>query len=204
MKEYPSIPGSAQAPRKPCLAFYKYDGSNLRFEYSKKQGWHKFGTRHQLFDKTHEVFGSAVDIFLNKYAQTIEDLRKQEFRESQSVIVFCEFFGKESFAGQHKPDDPKDLMLFDVNFHKRGIMSPRDFKDFFEGKDVAQVVYEGNLNEEFIAAVKENRLDGVTLNEGVVCKGGSGHDVWMAKIKTNQYFDKLKAVYADGWKQYWE
>lgn len=204
MKEYPSIPGSSDAPKMPCLAFYKYDGSNLRFEYSKKQGWHKFGTRHQLFDRGHEVFGSAVDIFINKYGQFLEDLRKQEFRESQSLIAYAEFFGENSFAGQHKPEDKKDVVLFDINFHKKGIMSPRDFKKYCKDIPVAQVVYEGNLNEEFIAAVKENRLEGVTLNEGVVCKGGSGHDIWMAKIKTNQYFEKLKAVYADGWKQYWE
>ncbi len=204
MKEYPSIQGPSQAPRKPGLAFYKYDGSNLRFEYSKKQGWHKFGTRHQMFDASHETFGCSIEIFKNKYAQMVEDLRKEEFRECQSVIVFCEFFGKESFSGQHKPEDPKDLMLFDVNFHKKGIMSPRDFKNYFKGKDVAQVVYEGNLNEEFIQAVRENKIDGVDLNEGVVFKGGSDHDLWMTKIKTNHYLTKLKAMYADKWKDFWE
>ena len=45
MEQYPHIEGSTKAPiGEPCIAFYKYDGSNLRFEWSPKKGWHKFGT----------------------------------------------------------------------------------------------------------------------------------------------------------------
>ena len=66
MQQYPSIDGSKKAPLgKPCIAFVKYDGSNLRWEWSPKQGWHKFGTRRQMFDATDEVYGPAIPIFLN-------------------------------------------------------------------------------------------------------------------------------------------
>jgi hypothetical protein len=38
MQQYPSIDGSGKAPLGvPCIAFYKYDGSNLRWEWSPKQ-----------------------------------------------------------------------------------------------------------------------------------------------------------------------
>jgi hypothetical protein len=53
MEQYPSIEGSSKAPLgKPCIAFYKYDGSNLRWEWNPKKGWFKFGTRHELFDQS--------------------------------------------------------------------------------------------------------------------------------------------------------
>ncbi len=41
MLAYPEIPGPAKAPLgRPCIAFAKYDGSNLRFEWTPKRGWH--------------------------------------------------------------------------------------------------------------------------------------------------------------------
>lgn len=64
MKDYPSIPGSSKAPQLPCIAFKKYDGSNIRAEWSKKRGWYKFGTRTQLIDKTDLVFGVVPDLRL--------------------------------------------------------------------------------------------------------------------------------------------
>jgi len=206
MKEYPTIPGVAKSPRDYCLAFYKYDGSNLRFEWSKKNGWNKFGTRHRLFDETDEVFAPAIEIFNRMIAPQIDPILKKEFREAQEFTAYCEFFGDESFSGQHKIDDKtKQLVLFDVNVHKRGFIEPRAFYKLFGGLDIAaKLVYEGDINEEFIQMVRTNTLPGVNLNEGVICKGGTKHDRWMTKIKTNQYLEKLKAVYADGWQEYWE
>lgn len=31
-----------------------------------------------------------------------------------------------------------------------------------------------------------------------------GHKLWMAKIKTNQYLDKLKELYGVDWEKFWE
>lgn len=202
MKEYPSIPGSAKAPKEQCIAFYKYDGSNLRFEWQRKKGWCKFGTRHRLFDQTDEVFGEAIALFNETVAPKVDPILRKEYRDAQEITAYCEFFGKESFAGQHKPNDPKQLKLFDVNILKRGLVLPREFVKLFGKLDIAaEVVYEGNLNEQFIKDVKEGKYN---LLEGVVCKGGTKHNLWMCKIKTNAYLQKLKEVYADKWESYWE
>lgn len=204
MKEYPHIQGPTKAPRLPCIGFYKYDGSNLRFEWSRKRGWYKYGTRHQMFDHTHEVFGSAVELFQDTVSPQITPVIKSEFRNAESVIAFCEFFGEHSFAGTHIPEDPKELRFFDLNIHKKGIMSPKEFVKFFGTLDIsAEIVYTGNLNEELILAVRKNNL-GVPLKEGIVCKGGSGHDLWMAKIKTQSYLDALKLRFQGDWQKYAE
>lgn len=179
MKQYPEIPGSAKAPiGKPCIAFYKYDGSNLRWEWSPKQGWHKFGTRTQLFDHTDPLFGQAIPIFLGTMGDEIVRRAKSIERGVQRVIVFTEFFGPSSFAGKHDEQEPKELRLFDVNLFKRGIMRPRDFvRNFGDLPYAAQVIYDGNLNRQFIEDV---RMGLYPVVEGVVAKG----EDFMVKIKT--------------------
>lgn len=203
MNEYPSILGPNKAPSLPCLAFYKYDGSNLRWEWSRKRGWNKFGTRKHLFDETDAVFGPAIPIFMDKYADAIEKVIKdsKQYRNAEYITAFTEFFGPNSFAGQHNPSDKKELVLFDLQVHKRGILDPRTFIKTFGHLDTAKVVYEGNLNASFIDDVKNSKYD---LNEGVVCKGGTGHGLWMRKIKTLVYLQKLKGKYGDHWEQHWE
>lgn len=203
MKEYWSIPHSSKAPRVYGYAFYKYDGSNLRVEWHKKRGWSKFGTRHQLFDETHEVFAPAIDIFMNKYSETLAKIVVDNFRGVESFIAFCEFLGKNSFAGSHDPNDVKDMILFDVNVHKKGILGPKEFLNLFGNVHIPELVYEGNLNDQFIEAVRANTLD-IKLNEGVIFKSGSGHDLKMCKIKTRDYLEKLKKSKGSDWEKYWE
>lgn len=216
MKEYPKILGPKGAPHLPCLAFRKYDGSNLRFSWSTNGGWCKFGTRHRLFDQTDPDFGGAVDLFMNKYASPIEAVIRKDkaFRGVREVICYAEYFGPHSFAGQHDPkhpalamvgvtaNEPMDLVLFDVNLHKKGLMPPRQFINTFDHLPIAEVVYEGNLNSSFISDVQDGRYPVV---EGVVCKGCEGkppHGIWMRKIKTKTYLDDLKRRFADDWEEY--
>lgn len=203
MKEYKSIPDSSKAPREFCYAFYKYDGSNLRFEWHKKRGWSKFGTRHELFDESNPVFGCAIEIFLNKYSEQIAKILTDNFRGIESAISYCEFLGENSFAGVHNPDDVKDVILFDVNVHKKGLLGPKQFLDLFDNMHIAELVYSGNLNQTFIDAVRNNTLD-VKLNEGVIAKGRSGHELWMCKIKTLEYLNRLKSFKGASWKEFWE
>lgn len=204
MKQFPSIPHVEGFHGQPCIAFYKYDGSNLRFEWSKKRGWYKFGTRQRMFDKTDEVFGEAIDVFLNTYGSSLPEVFKKDklFRNAQQVIAFVEFFGERSFAGQHIDGDPKKVVLIDVNIHKRGIISPHEFVESFGHLPVAQALYQGPLTPSFETAVRKGEIP--NLNEGVICKGGSGHKLWMCKIKTDAYREKLKQVYADRWQEFWE
>ena len=43
------------------------------------------------------------------------------------------------------------------------------------------------------------------MGEGVVCKGGpGGEDVWMVKVKTYDYLDRLKKTFGAKWEEYWE
>jgi hypothetical protein len=77
-------------------------------------------------------------------------------------------------------------------------MKPRQFvKNFGDLPFTAEVVYEGNLNQQFIDDVRNGVYN---VNEGVVAKG----DNFMTKIKTNAYLAKLKSIYRDGWQNYWE
>jgi len=204
MIQYPKIMGSAKAPMKPCIAFVKYDGSNLRFEWSRKRGWSKSGTRTQMFDETHPFFGSAKALFLNTLAKPLEEIFRtnKEYRKRDQYTVFAEFFGPNSFAGMHKEKDEKQLVLFDVWKFKSGFIGPRQFIKDFKNLNIAEVVYDGKLTGQFLENVRNGKYD---VEEGVVCKGGSGgKDVWMVKVKTYAYMKKLKELYNDRWKEFWE
>jgi hypothetical protein len=201
MLQYPEIAGSAKAPLgKPCIAFYKYDGSNLRFEWSSKQGWHKFGTRHQLFNQTDPIFGPGIPYFLDKMGDEILKRCRDVERGVQRITVFCEYYGIQSFAGKHVPGDEMMLRLIDVALYKRGMMKPRLFvKTFGDWYFTAEVIYDGNLNRQFIEDIRQSKYP---VWEGVVAKGIDGD--WMCKIKTNAYFKKLNEVFGTEYRNYWE
>lgn len=64
------------------------------------------------------------------------------------------------------------------------------------------MVYDGKLTGQFMENVRNGKYK---VNEGVVCKGGSGgKDVWMVKVKTYDYMKRLKETYKDKWQQFWE
>jgi hypothetical protein len=200
MLQYPSIPGSKRSPlRKSCIAFFKYDGSNLRWEYSPKQGWTKYGTRNHLFDENDSQFADAIPLFKDKMAEEIEYRVKQLVKQPQRITVFTEYFGAQSFAGGHVLGDPKELKLIDVFLYKQGRMRPRQFLETFgDMAECAEVIYEGDLTAEFIRDVRMGRYQ--QLDEGVVAKG----DDYMVKIKTQDYIAKLKAKFSNNWEQFGE
>lgn len=199
MLAYPSIPRwkDSHGMNMPCLAFYKYDGSNLRWEWSPKRQWYKFGTRTQLMDKTHPVFGCAVDLFKNTMGDDIVSIVcKEHKRKVERIVAFTEFFGPSSFAGTHVDNEPKQLVLFDVSVYKQGFMEPRRFIKLFDEKEyTAKVVYEGNMNMQFVENVQHGQYP---VYEGVICKGQK----WTAKIKTFEYLDRLKNKFGDEWEKY--
>ena len=61
----------------------------------------------------------------------------------QTIQVFAEFVGPNSFAGLHKASDPKELRLFDVKAEPFGIIGPWQFVADFGRLPIARVVYEG-------------------------------------------------------------
>lgn len=194
MLQYPSIPGAAKSPiGKPCIAFYKYDGSNLRWEWQPKKGWCKFGTRTQLFDASTPLYSQTVPIFMDTIADELVYRIKQQEKGIQRIIAFTEFFGPSSFAGSHDENEPKELRLFDVFLLKKGFIKPRQFvKMFSDMQTTANVMYDGNLTKEFIRAVKTGTFE-LDLFEGIVAKG----DDFMVKIKTDKYFERLRNTFKD-------
>jgi len=204
MLEYPSILSWRMMPDaidEPCYAFTKYDGSNLRWEWSPKQGWYKRGTRHQLFDARTPIYGEAVKIFEEELGEMVVTRIHESYgKKVERIVAFTEFFGRNSFAGNHLEDDQKMLKLFDVSVYKKGFMSPKDFYNVF-GKEgsrydkttgVANLEYRGPLTQEFIDEVRNDQLP---VTEGVVCKGGEGHHLWRTKIKTLSYLTRLREEY---------
>jgi len=171
-----------------------------------------------MFDASDPEYGPAIQLFEKKYAEPLAKAITDypDFKKPQEAMAFMEFFGPHSLAGWHDPaslrsiglevetNDPKDVVVFDVNIHKRGFAGPKDFIRAFEGLPVAEVVWQGFLLDDFIEDVREGRI---VEGEGVVIKGGKSfdHSLWMAKIKTLAYLEKLKKHFGvGGWEAYWE
>jgi len=210
MIEYPSIINSSKAPRELCIAFDKLDGSNIRIKFTPKLGFNLFGSRTQLIDSNHPFLGKVIDIFKTECEDRIYQVIKNNWTNEREIIIFGEFYGPNSFAGLHQPDDPHTFTMFDLMIgHKnRKFLLPQEFIKLFSGVvEIPRVIYEGNLNDQFIVDVKSGKYDVI---EGVVCKGKQRRGdyrggVWSCKIKTQKYLGLLKQKFGDeGLKRYGE
>lgn len=214
MLHYPKIPGSRNAPDGRCVAFEKYDGTNLHWVWDRDFGWHAFGTRRDVFNLTdagveqfaqrHAHLRPCVEAFRGTLASGLERMFREHpwYTGFPSLKAFTEFLGPNSFAGLHKEDDPKEVRLFDVWAEPFGMVGPHQFVADFGHLPIARVVYEGKLTGKFAEDVRVGKYD---VAEGVVCKGGTGGpDVWMVKVKTYAYLARLKQAFADRWEEYWE
>ncbi len=170
MLAYPSIPSYKQSViGEPCIAFFKYDGSNLRWEWSQKKGWYKYGTRTQLFDHTSTPYNQAISIFHDIMAgDIVRQVVNDQGRKPERIVAFTEFFGPSSFAGTHGENEEKELVLIDVSLYKRGFYPAKDFVKLFKQYEyMAAVIYEGNMNYPFINDVRTGKYP---VYEGVVCR----------------------------------
>ena len=112
-------------------------------------------------------------------------------------MVFAEFHGPNSFAGDHVEGEEHRLTLIDLSVHRKGFMDPQEFIEFTEGLDTAPLLYNGPATPEFIQSVRESRLEGVT-EEGVVCKGRKTRSgSMMFKIKSDKWLDRLRSYCGD-------
>lgn len=209
MKSYQTINYYGDNWGVPIIAFDKLDGSSMRYEYSKKRGFYKFGTRGMMIDETHDIFGFAVTIFKDKYEKELDKIFKsKDYRDILSFVCFAELIGTKSAFGQHEfGNDIFDVVLFDVDRYKKGMVPPKTFVKDFGPLGIPRVVYEGNLNKELVERVKRNEFG---LTEGVICKGLSqtkkgAENLYYCKIKTDDWFERLRAkspqLYAEELKQ---
>lgn len=191
MKPYPSIEYASEC-RLPIVAFDKLDGSNVRAEWSSKQGWYKFGTRHRLVGEDDPVFGQVRRLVLNKYGDPLAAALRQA--RYQSATCFFEMWGPGSFAGSHDLSQPQTVTLFDVAPFNRGILPPDDFLKLVDSMDHAAVLYRGPVTPEFIEQVRDGSLPGMTF-EGVVCKSANDKRTKMPvmfKQKSRAWLDRLR------------
>jgi len=203
MKEYPSINfWNKGTYGESVWVFEKLDGSSIRAEWNRKQGWYKFGSKKVMIDERDYHLGEAVTLFKKKYGESLPKIFRddKEIRNRDNVTVFYEYFGPLTFAGLHTNIDQKDVVLFDVSPHKMGMLTPKEFIQKFESVDTAIYLGKHNFNKDLIRRVFEGDQLGLTLRqntyEGVVCKGvvkTKGREkIWMVKLKTKDWLTKLK------------
>jgi hypothetical protein len=211
---YPKIPGSRDCPAGRCFAFEKLDGTNLHWDWDRDFGWHAFGTRRDSFNLTadgigtfvaaHPELAGAPAVFDATLAAGLEAVFRdhEAYQQFPAFQVFTEYLGPNSFAGKHRADDPKQTVLIDVRAEGYGFLGPEAFVRDFGHLPTPRVVYRGKPTGAFLEAVRSGRYG---VAEGVVVKGGTGGaDVWMAKVKTTAYLERLKQAFADRWEEYWE
>ena len=188
MKQYLSITKEIRR-NIPIYAFDKLDGSNIRAEWSRKNGFYKFGSRKVLIDKSHPM-GEAEKLIKEKYE---DDLSKIFVKNKMDkVVCFFEYYGDNSFAGQHI-DEEHTVTLLDINVYKKGILPPVDFLKMVGDLDIPSVLYYGNANKDLELSVKSSSLEGMTF-EGIVCKAKNPKRTplpLMFKIKSDAWHKAL-------------
>lgn len=205
---YPKIPDSRECPLKKCWAFEKYDGTNLHWVWDSDFGWYAFGTRRTEFDlddagiaqfnSEHPGLEDAAKIFKATLAEPLDQLFRDQV--NFKVILFTEYLGTRSFAGQHVSGDPKQLVLLDVQV-ERDFVQPEDFIRDYAQFNPARLVYQGKYSGQLVEDVRKGKFN---VAEGVVIKGQHEDERVVVKVKTDQYLAKLKQIYKDQWSNYWE
>ena len=191
MKQYPSI---TSIPTHSVHVYVepKFDGNNIRAEWSNKRGFYKFGSRKQLIDRATPILGVSVDLILNKYS---DELSKVFIKNRwQRTTCFFELFGPNSFAGMHDPNDTLDVVMFDVDVFKKGMLLPKEFVKYFSSVEIPDILYEGKLNQEIVESIRAGTFPGAT-DEGVVCKAKEKYMglPLLFKIKTRAWIEKVKS-----------
>jgi len=214
---YPKIPDTLDCPLKQCVAFEKYDGTNMHWDFH--HGFVSFGTRRDSFPYDEDGFKSFTQAHpeLEQAPKIFDAIRIDlseflfTYHSGAKFTVFTEYLGPNSFAGQHKPGDPMRHVIIDVMKGSK-FLPPDEFIELFEGDwplkfswkphfDHARVVFKGKFTGQLFVDVRKGKYD---VKEGVVVKGKVGSEIYMAKIKTEAYMDKLKEQFKNNWKDYWE
>ena len=198
MKAYPSIPHQSDKYfGEEVILFNKYDGNNIRAECNKKGEWYKFGSRKILINDKSPILGNAINIFKEKYSEELNKIFRDKYSKVLNFVVYFEYFGENSFAGKHIDNDIMDVILFDVDQYKHGIINPFEFIKNFGHLHIPEIIYEGKYNSTIVKDINQNKF---SLQEGVVVKGlyksknNNNKHLFMEKIKTKDWLNKLKEI----------
>jgi len=198
---YPKIPWYDKlVPDKPCIAFEKYDGTNLAWHYNRQNGFQDFYTRRRSFDNSDADFGNACQLFSNYQAPLQKIYQNSYLNEYDDLVVYAEYFGPNSFGGFHDPKDQMQIVFLDLCFLNSSnsplldLISPFIFTKLFTGLPTPKVIYQGKITGKFTGDVKNGKYP---VNEGVVCKGFLNNKVWMCKIKTQKWLDRLQQSFKE-------
>lgn len=187
MKHYPSI-SSNIAYSQYVYAFDKLDGSNIRAEWNRKNGFFKFGSRTKLIDRSTPILGESIDLITNTYGEELD--RIFSHNKYETVTCFFEFYGNNSFAGHHEEEEHK-VILFDIAPLKKGFIPPHELIRSYGSLRLPKIVYSGYVDIDFVKKVRNSEFNDITF-EGVVCKTRAGKTLDYFKIKTQKWLDKLK------------
>ena len=197
MKDYPSIPsarGQQFREIQNALVFDKKDGSSMRSQWNPKKDWYKHGRRTGLLDDSNAHLTVVPSLFEQLLAEPLTRIARME--RWQSLVVFYEFWGRESVAGLHVDGDPKFLTVFDAAVEDR-MLGPAEFRKAFED-NVPTAEYLGTMHwtRGLVEEVRRGEMPGVTL-EGVVGKAMErrSDEIIRAKAKTQAWIDRVLQVH---------
>lgn len=212
---YPKIPNSSNFLPKKCIAFEKYDGTNLHWVWDQKDGCTHFGTRRDRyslskdgifeFHSNHYGFQNIDELF-EKTLKPLSYLLQSKYGESKTNILFTEYLGLNSFAGSHVDWESHKLIVLDV-LTESGFVPPAQFSgDFGSGmylseENFPKILFSGNYSGQLVEDIRKGKYK---VTEGAILKGVHKNQVYMAKVKTNAYMQLLKEKFDDKWDEYWE
>jgi hypothetical protein len=205
---YQKIPDTHNCPLKRCIAFEKYDGTNLHWVLKPQFGWVDYGTRRdrfpftiegsRRFEQAHPELAGVSNLW--DLGGKLETHLISTYNSVSEIVVFTEYLGPNSFAGMHQPGDEMGLIIFDVQIDGT-LLPPEEFVRVFQDFNIARVVFQGKYSGQLFVDVREGKYG---VKEGVVVKGVADGKIYMAKIKTNAYLERLKSSFGNSWKDYWE
>lgn len=176
--------------------FDKLDGSNVRCEVDRKGNILQYGKRHGLLDDKTPFLSEAKDLINTKYGPYFKDL--MEGNKWEFATFYFEFLGKTSYCGKHFNEE-HDVVLFDIDVYKKGVLPPNVFLERTKGLDTAKLLTIETLDRDLWKRVWNDEIPGITF-EGVVCKSvirSKTKKPLMVKLKTKKWHDMLEERFSE-------
>lgn len=159
----------------------------IRVEWNPKSGFYKFGRRDGLLDDSNPFLPESQGLIM-EVAPELEKFFKKS--KNKHAVVFFEFLGENSFAGNHEVE-PHRVVLVDIALDKKGLANPKVLVDLANVVPSAQLIHRGPLDQEVLSMIEDGSMPGMTF-EGVVFKRMERNRRIMFKHKSRAWIDRLK------------